>query len=1002
MEEKNLASEMINKMKRYVQGEKEEVTEAEKKPEVVVQKPSEKKVRQLPKEESLFEFDGFVFDDADIPAKPTLTGEEAELADELTEKFGVSKNVGVGFIDESEQDAADEPIPAEMIKGDEVEVTENVADFEEDVAVEEPITADEISVESTLEEESELSETYGSEQDAETVDAFVTPSFEALDVQPEIAEQEKADEVSEITDKKEAYAQEFDDEEPEQVTFYTPVSEPEPTIPEVLKPLETPIGIQLTFLDAEEVEEEEPFVEPEQMTLEENADTWDTDTDEATSVDGDSVLDYPDAEVSEGETVGTEPSAPVEYELTPIEIAAIEEEQRLVEEEPEPEIEVQAEEFDEDVWDAQDRAIWSAKKRYSDYCASLVVPPIKVTKEVQEPKNKEQEALPSSGYRYEMTERLPIFADGINGGKNTDSYFSREIEYCEERETKRSGQLLDKMRATWRKTIFSFALMLTVILLENINVFFGQAPDKLLTPKNVMLFSIIDIVLLLVGAFFIADAIKDGLKFAFKGVFIPESLTAGVLILAVIYHAALLVVGASSQYAILFGTSASVSMFLCALYRYNMLRREYIVFSVASSYGSYTTEVKMLGFRNSPEGRAFDGYADVDASLYKLNNVSRIDGCYVDKPVRDECYGILRKLALCIVCAAVVSGVVFGIIKRDVFYGLLSALSLVSLSAPVSVFVAAFLLRLRTATVSAEAGGALVDFDDESDEFDESVIMIDDGELFPPEKLISSGFEMQRSPGIELHLARTLALFKKIGGTLAAVFKNVDSGELESCKNVSIIDVTEHGVAAKIDGRIICAGSENFLKKYGVKVKRYDKLLPKNGRVMYIADDGVFFARAILTFKPNEELVKKISELRNTNTLFSLKTCNPCIDRELLFYTTGLEPELVRLIKYQAGDDVSPSETDREGSIVSKNGALGFVTALLEYKRQKKLMYVASRFACVACGVGAFVSLLTSAVGINFGFSSLVSAALHGVLSAAAFFIAGRSAINTKSKIKKQ
>ena len=679
-----------------------------------------------------------------------------------------------------------------------------------------------------------------------------------------------------------------------------------------------------------------------------------------------------------------ESSPKADEPLTPIEEAAIAEENAKKEAEI-TETEVVRETYDEDIWDEKDKKLWTAKKRYSDYCASLVVPPLKITKDTPATK-KSGEKPRSSGYRYEMTERLPVFADGINGGKDTDSYFKREMEYCEEREAKRSKHLLDKLRSTWRKTLASLVIMITVVLLENINLFMGSAPDKLLTSSNTIIFAIIDIVLLLAGAVFVFDAIRDGLRFASKGVFIPETMTAGVVILSLLYHVVLIFAG-GSDYAILFGTPAAVAMFLCALYRYHMLKREYVAFSVTSSYGSYLTEVRMSGFRNSPEGKAFEGYADPDAVLYKLNRVARIDACYSDKPVRDECYGMIRKLSLCIICAAVVAGIVFGLIHRSVLYGALSLLSVVSLSAPVSVFVAMFVPRIKTATASAEAGGALVDFDDESDEFDETVIMLDDGELFPPDRLISTGFEMQRSERLETHLARTYALFKKIGGTLGAVFNNMEGG-LEACRDIVITEVSESGVAARIDSRLIVAGSESFLNKYGIKVKRYDKLLPKNGRVMYIADDGIFFARAILTFKPDEELVRKIAELRNTNTVFSLKTCNPCIDRELIFDTTGLEPDLLRLIKYEAGDEVSPAATDREGSLVSSNGANGLITALIEYKRQKKLIFRASRFACVACGVGAFVSLLTSAIGIGFGFSSLISLALHGVLSLSALIIA--------------
>ena len=311
-----------------------------------------------------------------------------------------------------------------------------------------------------------------------------------------------------------------------------------------------------------------------------------------------------EAEESVDETDGESVETLTEEELTPIEAAAAEEAENADDEAKlEEETDVVVEEFDEDIWDEKDRKLWIAKKRYADYCASLVVPPLKVSKDTPMTARKSNEKPRTSGYRYEMTERLPVFADGINGGKNTDSYFKREMEYCEDREAKRSKQLLDKLRATWRKTVFALVVMLSVIVLENINVFMGSAPDKLLTSDNVLIFSIIDIALLAIGAIFIFDAIKDGLKFAAKGVFIPETLTAGVVILSVIYHVVLIFAG-GSEYAILFGTPAAIAIFLCALYRYHMLKREYVAFSVTSSYGSYLTEVKMLGFRSSPEGKA--------------------------------------------------------------------------------------------------------------------------------------------------------------------------------------------------------------------------------------------------------------------------------------------------------------------------------------------------------------------------------------------------------------
>ena len=657
--------------------------------------------------------------------------------------------------------------------------------------------------------------------------------------------------------------------------------------------------------------------------------------------------------------------------------------------------------YSNDVWDESDRVLWNAKKRYMDYCGQLTVPPLKMTKEAPEGLKKEKGKIrESSGYRCEMSERLPAFTDGINGGKNSEGYIKREKEYCEQRESERSGKLLSKLRSGFARTVVTFVVMCSVLLLENISFFVGKFTETQISGTGLYFLLGAQLLLLIAGVAMVADSIADALKCFAKGVYIPELLTFGIVTFSIIYHIVLLVRGNIPSGAALFGTSAAVSVFLTSLYRYNMLKREYTVFSVASSYGKYLTEVKMLGMRNSPEGKAFEGYISPDASLYRMNRVSRIDGVYDTRAVRDECGGLIRKLVICIVCATVVTGVVFGLLRQDVVNGVLSAMTFASFSAPLCVFVAMYRPRVKAAEISAKAGAAPVDFDDEGDDFDESIIMIDDGELFPPEKLVTEGFEMQRSEQLEKHLSRVFALFSTIGGSLSSLFKNMEGG-LEKIQDIVVTDIDDHGISAKVDGKFVRAGSEEYLAQFGIRVKRYDKLISRNTRVMYIADEEVFFARAILTFRPDEEVVRKISELRNTETVFSLKTCNPCIDKELLFFSTGLEPELIRLIKYSPSDNLGPLDTDREGMLVSKNGAAGLLTAMLEYKRQKRLITGGARLAGIACAVGAIAALVTVAFGIDFGFVSLMSAALHGILSLTAYALCGRRAINTKSKMKK-
>ncbi len=1002
MEEKNKASEMLSKMKKYIrstpttdkteQGVSDNKADANKlAPSFVEPKndiahtpvqPKKEKNRALPDDEALFEFDEIAFDDVLVPEPEPLTPEEEELAGELREKFGVSGNVGIAFIDAE----AREP------KAETLEVAEKV--------VPEAAEVEEVEEVEFVSEATEVEEV----EEVEFVsEAAEVEEVEEVEFVPEAAEVEEVAEVEfvpEVAEEIKVIPSECD--EPEQVVFGGIDLPEENGKSEHTRSDElTSSGVQITFLDADDDyydEEPEQIFFGDSFSAEDSDDEADDDEEneeEMPVFESENVSDTTDSDELEQPPVEEIPPE----QLTELEKNALELEAMQVENDAQADSGTDEIDVRTDVWDDSDRELYNAKKKYMDFCDGLVIPPMRIAKEnVLRPSAAEKTS--SSGYKFAESERLPLFEDGRNGGKNTEGYKNREIQHCNEREEKRSAQMLERLRVSGKRLMFSSLILLAIVIIENIGIFFADNPDALLMKVGPTLFGIIEALLLTVGAIMIFDALRDGIKRMISGEFILESLTACVVIPSIIYHIVISFAVNSSVYTMLFGTAAAASIVLTALYRYNTVKRDYATFTVASSYGDYLTDVEMADFRNTAEGKAFGEYVDENASLYKMNRTSRIDGCYSDTVVRDDCFGLLRRLVLLTVFASVIAGVVFGFLRNDVIYGVISAISLVSFASPVSAFLAVSLPRLRASVVSAEQGGAIIKYDDGEDEAEDNVFMIEDGELFPANLLSSSNLEIY-SDRVEAHLARTLALVKKIGGPIAAVFNNVE-GTVDNFESIRITEISEHGIQAKIDGRPICAGNESFMQRLGIRISRYDKLLPKNGRVMYIADDGVFFARLILIFKPDAVLVQRIAELRNTNTVFSLKTCNPCIDKELVFYTTGLEPDLLRVVKYKAGDDISPAQTDREGRLASVSGAKGLLTALLEYKRQKKLVRVASFFACIACAIGVFASLLTSAIGVNFGFSSLLALGLHGGLSLIAFLFSRRSAIDTKTKIKKK
>ncbi len=650
----------------------------------------------------------------------------------------------------------------------------------------------------------------------------------------------------------------------------------------------------------------------------------------------------------------------------------------------------------DDIWDEDGREEWEAKEQFLEHCRSLNVPPLRTTKAERVLKRRPPQHSTTSGYQYEEAERLPFDAAEPRTPETEQAYIKREKAYCSRRAKEERRKLRDKASRLLFKAWVMTAVTMVLFGLDCLN-FVKRGDGYMLSAETLTAFCCVDTALLVISAALALGIMRDGIASAFRGNHIPETLTAMTVIVTLAYHGALLAVGADDP--MIIGSPAALSVLFALIYRYYMVRRDIKTFDNASPYREYTTDVKMKDFPSSPEFSEFDGYAARESELCKINKVSRIDGIYGMEQVKDTCFGMMRVLSIVTACAAIVVALAFGFIKQSLSDGLFYAVLTVAAASPISVFFSMLIPRIKAASAAAEDGSAIVVFDEDGDMLEKSVIMLDDSELFKANTL-SPRIEVCKTPDMELKLNRVASLFRRLGGTLGTLFEEAGFTEYE---DVTLREIDAHGIYATVGDSDVIAGSESYLSRYGIRVNRFEGESTEDVGVLYIAAGGRFFCRIIMTFKPDLELCKRISELRNTDTLVSLKSCNPCIDTALVYRTTELEPELLKLIKYSSGDDVCPSPTDREGRLVSSKGAVGLFRAVLEYKRQRKRIYYGSRFAIAACIIGA-VAAVGMIVGgeLTIRLAPVITLALHGVLSLIAAIVAKRKAIDTRTVIKKK
>ncbi len=650
-----------------------------------------------------------------------------------------------------------------------------------------------------------------------------------------------------------------------------------------------------------------------------------------------------------------------------------------------------------DIWDESEREEWQAREKFLEQCRALSIPPLKITKTEKPLKRRPPMRSTTSGYRYENAERLP-FDEGTKTVENESEYRKKEKAFCKKRAKEHEEKLVEKLSKA-RARFWAVAVFLLISVALDCMNFVNMGGNAVINAGTLTAFSCAEIAILVIVSIISCGILRDGISCAFKGAHIPETLTAVVIFISLAYNSSVLVLEHREVMPVLMGSPAVAAVLLAALYRQKMLYRELQAFSIASAYRPYTTEVKMKDFSSAPEYTEFGGYAPCESELYKLNKIHRIDGIYETQQVRDTCCGIIRVLCFVTLCVSLIVGLAFGLIERSVLSGFFCAALVMAIASPVSVFVSMYLPRIKASKANEQDGSAIISFDENDKSFEKSVIMLDDSELYPAQ-MLSPKIEVCKTPDMEERLHKVASLFNRLGGTLGSLFNEAG---FEDYKEVELREIEAHGIYALVEDTDVIVGSEKYLLSYGIRVNRYEGELSQESGVLYIADGGEFFCRIIMTFKPDTELCKRISELRNADTLVSLKSCNPCVDEALVFTTTALEPELLKLIKYSSGDDVCPEETDREGKIVSLNGSAGLFSAILEYKRQRRRISIGGHHAIFSCILGIIASL-----GLIFGggsvlkFSPIIAVGAQALLSVISGFAVSGKAINTRTVIKKK
>ncbi len=206
------------------------------------------------------------------------------------------------------------------------------------------------------------------------------------------------------------------------------------------------------------------------------------------------------------------------------------------------------------------------------------------------------------------------------------------------------------------------------------------------------------------------------------------------------------------------------------------------------------------------------------------------------------------------------------------------------------------------------------------------------------------------------------ALFATVGGTLYELF----SEAFDKTVSPAMEPLAEkNGIAGKVDGAKVIAGTAAYLRKNGVAVpEEEEERSSLTTRVMYAAKNGVLTAEFLISYSMSESFSMLVPHLRKANVIPLIYTRDPNLDNEL-FTALMREEDAVRVIKEtlpEEHEDVSPSLS---AGMVSADGKTAAVFLILTAKKLGGFFRRAAKIAGYLAAAAPLFALAVTLGGLK-------------------------------------
>ena len=476
------------------------------------------------------------------------------------------------------------------------------------------------------------------------------------------------------------------------------------------------------------------------------------------------------------------------------------------------------------------------------------------------------------------------------------------------------------------------------------------------------------------------EEILKGFRNLFKGTPRPESVTAVLTVIGIIYSIVEPNIVKAGEAPAMFNFVVAIAVVLTLIYSTYNNKREMMNFRVAASKKQKHIVKKLSEDESLGEVAVLDESAGT-GDVMKIEKTDFIDGFYarLDRPDASTGSFITFVMSISVALAAVVG--IFSAFRgdtpaqvcRNIFISILAF-------TPISLFVT-FSYPFFRANRSAKKYNSTIIGETSLEEYSNaSIISFDDKNVFPSYSVKVQNIRIYNNARIDRVLYYAASVFAYAGGPLQDVFE-LATKDMGNSQDVKIFEADKGYLATRVDGVNIIFGNDETLLDRGFEIPLSaaddDVDFSDELSVMYMFRENKLVAKMYIKYVMDPDIDMILKQLSGDGLRVCVRTFDPNIDEEMIWKKLNNKHMPLQIIRYADADEVENFEEKADSGLVT-NGSPKFLLQVISYcgrvlQARKTNVALCTLSILIAIAI-MILMLLTGALN---GMNSLLIAVYH-------------------------